>query len=107
MRTDQSLGCNLTSLSTALYKGLLAIYPPFPKPVKIKYWPIFKSFAQNAGQNHSIKLGNKPFESVTGFKYLGITLTNLNQVHEEITSIMNSVNAHYNSVQNLLFCSSV
>jgi hypothetical protein len=36
-----------------------------------------------------------------------MTLTNLNCVHEEITSILNSVNAYYNSVQNLLFCSFV
>jgi hypothetical protein len=41
------------------------------------------------------------------FKYLGMTLTNLNWVHEENKSILNSANAHYNSVQNLLFCSSV
>jgi hypothetical protein len=107
MRTDPALGRNLTSLSTALSKGLLAIHPPFLKPVKTEYWPIFTSFEQNAGQNHNIKLGNKSFESVTGCKYLGMTLTSLNCVHEEITSIINSVNAYYNSVQNLLFCSSV
>jgi len=65
------------------------------------------SFEQNAGQNHNIKLGNKLFESVTGFKYLGMTLTDLNCVHEEIRSILNSVNGYYNSAQNLLFCSSV
>jgi len=44
MRTDPSLDRNLTSLSTALYKGLLEIYPPFLKPVKIEYWPIFTFF---------------------------------------------------------------
>ena len=36
-----------------------------------------------------------------------MTQTNLNCLHEEITSILNSVNACYDSVQNLLFCSSV
>ena len=44
---------------------------------------------------------------MAGFKYLEMTQTNLNCVHEEITSILNSVNAYYNSAQNLLFCSSV
>jgi len=29
-----------------------------------------------AGKNYSIKLGNKSFESVTKFRYVGTTLTN-------------------------------
>lgn len=106
MRTDPSLGRNLTSLSAALCKRLLAIYPRFLKPVKIENLPICTSVEQKAGQNHN-KLWNKTFENTTGCKYLGMALTNLNCVHEEITSIMNSVNAHYSSVQNLLFWSSV
>ena len=44
MRTDPSLGRNLTSLITVLCKGILKINPPFLKPVKIEYWPIFTSF---------------------------------------------------------------
>jgi hypothetical protein len=31
---------------------------------------------QNAGQNHNIKVGNKSFQRVEQFKYLGTTLTN-------------------------------
>jgi hypothetical protein len=31
---------------------------------------------QNAGQNHNIKIDNKPLERVERFKYLGTTLTN-------------------------------
>jgi len=31
---------------------------------------------QNAGQNHNLKIGNKPFERAEHFKYLGKTLTN-------------------------------
>jgi hypothetical protein len=31
---------------------------------------------QNAGQNHNIKIGNKSFERLEQFKYLGTVLTN-------------------------------
>ena len=37
---------------------------------------IFMSRVQNAGQNQTIKMGNKAFGSVTKFKYLGTILTN-------------------------------
>jgi len=33
---------------------------------------------QQAGQNHNIKTGNKSFQGVEQFRYLGITLTNQN-----------------------------
>jgi hypothetical protein len=33
---------------------------------------------QKAGQRQSIKIGNRPFESVAKFKYLGTTLTDQN-----------------------------
>jgi hypothetical protein len=39
---------------------------------------------QNAGQNHDIKLGNRYFEIVAQFRYLGMTITNQNQIHEGI-----------------------
>jgi hypothetical protein len=58
---------------------------------------------QNAGQSHSIKIGNKSFERVEEFRYLGTTITNQNYIHEEINSILKSGNACYHSVQNLLF----
>ena len=57
---------------------------------------------QNAGQNGSIQIGNKSFETVEQFKYLGTALTDKNFIHEEIKSRLKSGNACYNSVQN--FC---
>jgi hypothetical protein len=42
------------------------------------------SHHQNAGQNHDIKTGNRCFENVEQFRYLGTTITNRNLIHEEI-----------------------
>jgi len=57
---------------------------------------------QNAGQSHSIKIDNSSFERVEEFKYLGTTLTNQNSIQEEIKRRLQSGNACYHSVQNLL-----
>jgi hypothetical protein len=48
---------------------------------------------QNAGQNHHIKIGNKCFENVAQFRYLGTTITNQNLIQEEIERRLNSGNA--------------
>jgi hypothetical protein len=56
----------------------------------------------NSGQNQNIRIANESFQNVATFKYLGTTLTNQNDIHDEIKSRLNSGNACYYSVQNLL-----
>jgi hypothetical protein len=56
----------------------------------------------NSGQNQNIRTANELFEIVAIFKYLGMTLTNQNDIHDEIKSRLSSRNACYYSVQNLL-----
>jgi hypothetical protein len=60
------------------------------------------SCLQNVGQNRDIKLANRSFENVSHFLYLGTTATNQNLNQEEIKRRLNSGNACYHSVQNLL-----
>jgi hypothetical protein len=56
---------------------------------------------QNAGQNHDIKIGNRWFENVAQFRYLGTTIRNQNLIQEEIKGRLNLGNACYRSIQNL------
>jgi hypothetical protein len=51
----------------------------------------------NSGQSQTIRIANESFERVAKFKYLGMTLTNQNDIHDEIKSKLN-----YYSIQNLL-----
>jgi hypothetical protein len=57
---------------------------------------------QNAGQNLNIKIGDRSFENAAQFKYLRTTVTNQNLIQEEIKRRLNSGDACYHSVQNLL-----
>jgi hypothetical protein len=68
--------------------------------VKTKYILLFCH--QNAGQNHDIKIANRCFENVAPFRYLGTTVTNQNLIWEQIGKRLNSDNASYYSVQDLL-----
>jgi hypothetical protein len=56
------------------------------------------SRSQNAEQNHDIKIGNRLFENVAQFRYLGTTIRNQNLIEEEIKRRLNSGNACYHSV---------
>jgi hypothetical protein len=67
---------------------------------KTKY--MIMSRYPNSGQNQNIRTANESFENVATFKYLGTTLTNQNDIHDEIKSRLNSWNACHYSVQNLL-----
>jgi hypothetical protein len=67
---------------------------------KTKY--MLLSRHQNLGQNRNIKRANRSFENVSQFKYLGTTVTNQNLNQEEIKRRLNSGNACYSSVQDLL-----
>jgi hypothetical protein len=67
---------------------------------KTKY--MLLSHHQNAGQNHDIKIGNRCSENEEQFRYLGTTITTRNLIQEEIRRRLNSGNACYHSVQNLL-----
>jgi hypothetical protein len=67
---------------------------------KTKYMLVCRD--QNAGQNREIKIGNRSFEYESQFKYLGTTVTNQNLIQEEIKRRLNSGNACYHLMQNLL-----
>jgi hypothetical protein len=67
---------------------------------KTKY--MFISRHQTAGQSNYIRVVNKSFEKVAKLKYLGAILTDQNCIHEEIRNRLNSGNACYHAVQNLL-----
>ncbi|KAJ4446560.1 hypothetical protein ANN_13257 [Periplaneta americana] len=57
---------------------------------------------QNIVRNGNIKIGDFSFEEVEKFKYLGATVTNINDTREEIKRRINMGNAYYYSVQKLL-----
>jgi hypothetical protein len=63
---------------------------------------MFLSRHQNSGQNHDIKIANRSFVNVVQFKYSGTTVTNQNLIQEKIKLRLNSGNACYHSVPNLL-----
>jgi hypothetical protein len=67
---------------------------------KAKY--VIMSRHTNSGQNQNIRIANESFGNVAKFTSLGTTLTNQDDIHDEIKSRLNSRNACYHSVQNLL-----
>ncbi|KAJ4442707.1 hypothetical protein ANN_04296 [Periplaneta americana] len=69
-------------------------------PEKTKYMIISRD--ESILRNRNIKIGNLSFEEVEKFKYLGATLTNINDTREEIKHRINMGNACYYSVEKLL-----
>ena len=67
---------------------------------EIKYMII--SRLQNIIQNQNIVIGNLSFENVEKFRYLGVTATNTNAIHEEIKRRINMGNACYYSLEKIL-----
>jgi hypothetical protein len=67
---------------------------------KTKY--MLLSRHQNSGRNRDIKVSNRSFGNVSQFKDLGARVTNQNLIQEEIKRRLNSGNACYHSVKNIL-----
>ena len=68
------------------------MFGPEVKAQKSDYMVMFRS--QSAGQNNSIQIGNKSFESGGLFKYLETALKKKqDSIHEEIKSSLKSGNA--------------
>ncbi|KAJ4444236.1 hypothetical protein ANN_06027 [Periplaneta americana] len=63
---------------------------------------IILSRDENIVRNGNIKIGNLSFEEVEKFKYLGATVTNINDTREEIKHRINMGNASYYSIEKLL-----
>ncbi|KAJ4433802.1 hypothetical protein ANN_16114 [Periplaneta americana] len=69
-------------------------------PENTKY--MIMSRDQNIVRNGNIKIGDLSFEEVEKFKYLGATVTNINDTREEIKRRINMGNSCYYSVKKLL-----
>jgi hypothetical protein len=71
---------------------------------KTKY--MLLSFHQNACQNPKMKIGNRSFENVSRFEYLGPTVTKQTLVQEQLKRKLHSGNVCCNSVHKLClsFC---
>jgi hypothetical protein len=57
------------------------------KAEKTKY--MIMSRYPNSGQNQNIRIANESFENMATFKYLGTTLTNQNDIRDEIKRRLN------------------
>ena len=60
------------------------------------------SCQQNVVQNQNIVIENLSVENVEKFKYLGVTVTNTNDIHKEIKHGINMGHACYYSLEKIL-----
>ena len=60
------------------------------------------SCQQNIVQNQNIVIENLSFEKVEKFKYLGVTVTNTNDIRKDIKCRINVGNACYYSLEEIL-----
>ena len=67
---------------------------------KTKYMITYRQ--QNITQNPNVVTENLSFENVEKFKYLGVTLINVNNIYEEIKRRINMGNACYYSLEEIL-----
>jgi hypothetical protein len=67
---------------------------------KTKY--MIMSRHSNSGQNQNIRIANESFENVTTFKFWGTTLTNQNDIRDEIKNRLNS--GMLAIIQSKIFC---
>jgi hypothetical protein len=63
---------------------------------------MIRSHHQNLGQNQNMRIANVLFESVVRLKYLGMVLSNQNDIHDEVKSRLNSGITCCRSVENIL-----
>ena len=63
---------------------------------------VITSRQENIVYNQNIVIENLSFEKVAKFKYLGVTVTNMNDIHEEIKYRINMGNACYYSLEKIL-----
>ena len=66
---------------------------------KTKYLITFRH--QNVIQNQNIVIGNLSVENVEKFRYLGVTVTNTNDIREEIKRRINMGNVCYYSLEKM------
>jgi hypothetical protein len=90
------IGGKVVQLAIALFPlGKMAVTLSFMAIHFILMWSIvvLLSRHQTPGQNHDIQRGNRCFENVVQFRYLGTTKTNKRLVQEEIKRRLNSDNS--------------
>jgi hypothetical protein len=69
---------------------------------RISYSSVFVPWQQTVGQNYSVKIKSKWFESMEKVRYLKKTLANQNCMHEKSKSRLNWGNTSYHFAQNVL-----